>query len=136
MYTTKFEWKISPKLQIPRTTKRELASSFYQLKLGHGYIKSYLYRLNHTSNNKCSCGQKEIPEHLLLSCKKLELRRKELLKELKVKKVTLSLLLHTKIGIEKTLVFLKDTRIATRKWHLERLEEEEEEEEEWVSIDT
>jgi len=33
--------------------------------------------------------------------------------------------MHTKIGIEKTLGFLKETRLCTRKWHLERGQENE-----------
>ena len=33
--------------------------------------------------------------------------------------------MHTKIGIEKTLGFLKETRLCTRKWHLERGQEDE-----------
>ena len=33
---------------------------------------------------------------------------------------TLPLLLHTTSGIEATLAFLRETGIATRKWHLER----------------
>ena len=32
--------------------------------------------------------------------------------------------MHTKIGIEKTLGFLKETRLCTRKWHLERGQED------------
>ena len=32
--------------------------------------------------------------------------------------------LHTKTEIEKTLDFLKETSIVTRKWHLARQEEE------------
>ena len=35
--------------------------------------------------------------------------------------------MHTKIGIGKTLSFLKETRLCTRKWHLERGQEEAEE---------
>ena len=38
--------------------------------------------------------------------------------------------MHTKIGIGKTLGFLKETRLYTRKWHLERRQEEAEEAEE------
>ena len=38
--------------------------------------------------------------------------------------------MHTKIGIEKTLNFLKSTRLCTREWHLERSQEAEQEEEE------
>jgi hypothetical protein len=33
--------------------------------------------------------------------------------------------MHTKIGIEKTLGFLRETRLCTRKWHLERGQEDE-----------
>jgi hypothetical protein len=46
--------------------------------------------------------------------------------ELNRNRLSLPLLLHTKIRIEKTLTFLKTTRIVTRKWHLERKREEEE----------
>ena len=38
---------------------------------------------------------------------------------------SLKLLMHTKIGIEKILGFLKETRLCTRKWHLERGQEDE-----------
>ena len=44
-------------------------------------------------------------------------------------RLSLKLLLHTKSGIEKTLRFLKETGIVTRKWHLERRQDEEEDEE-------
>src|SRR2546421_12167461 len=42
-YMKKYPWKLSSKIQLPPGTKRELASSLYQLKLGHGYFRSYLY---------------------------------------------------------------------------------------------
>jgi len=47
-----------------------------------------------------------------------------------VKEITLPILLHTKIGIEQLLVFLKETSICTKNWHIKRLKEEEEEEDE------
>ena len=50
--------------------------------------------------------------------------------EIKGARHSLQLLMHTKIGIEKTLEFLKNTRLCTRKWHLERSQEEEQEEDE------
>ena len=131
-YRKLFPWKIQSKIQLPTGTKRELASSFYQLKLGHGYIKSYLYRLGHSNNKFCQCSKKETAEHLLLSCKELKTARDKLKKDLEGNRLSLQLLLHTKPGIEKTLDFLKETRIATQKWHLERrLDEEREEEELW-----
>ena len=61
---------------------------------------------------------------MLLSCKELKVARKKLQDELRSSRLDLQLLLHTKIGIEKTLGFLKETGIATRKWHLARREEE------------
>ncbi len=45
-------------------------------------------------------------------------------------RLSLMLLMHTKIGIEKTLDFLKESRICTRMWYLERRQEEQQEEEE------
>jgi hypothetical protein len=43
---------------------------------------------------------------------------------LKGLKLSLKLLMYTKIGIGNTLSFLKETRLCTRKWHLERIQEE------------
>lgn len=123
-YSKKYAWRLASKIQLPLGTKRELASSFYQLKIGHGYFKSYMYRLNHTENAKCKCGQRETPEHLLLSCTELKEARRRLRDEMEGIPLSLPTLLHTKLGIEKTMGFLKDTRIATRRWHLERRAEE------------
>lgn len=53
-YRKHFTWNPSPRMALSMDTKRELASSFYQLKLGHGYIKSYLYRFHHLETDKCS----------------------------------------------------------------------------------
>ena len=131
-YRSQFPWKLLSKIQLPPGTKREQASSFYQLKLGHGYIRSYLHRLGHTDSDLCSCGKKETAAHLLLSCKEAGLAnaRAKLRDGLKGARLSLPLLMHTKIGIEKTLDFLKNTRLCTRKWHLERSQETEQEEEE------
>jgi hypothetical protein len=127
-YKTQFPWQIRSKVQLPTGTKRELASSFFQLKLGHGYLKSYLARLGHTENDNCRCGKKETAQHLLLSCKESNIAsaRAKLRDKLQGARLNLRLLLHTKIGIEHILGFLKETRICSRRWHLERgLEEEE-----------
>ncbi|RDL42413.1 uncharacterized protein BP5553_02392 [Venustampulla echinocandica] len=55
-YTRKFIWKIGARPLIPPNTKRETASAFYQLKLGHGYLKSYLFRLDRSNSDLCRCG--------------------------------------------------------------------------------
>lgn len=123
-YSKRYNWRIRSKLLVPVDTKRELASAFYQLKFGHGYIKTYLYKLNHTENDKCSCGKVETVEHLLLSCKATKEARKELKKDMNGTTLNLRVLLNTEYGALKTLKFLKATGIVTRKWHLERVERE------------
>lgn len=50
--------------------------------------------------------------------------RSKLRDEMKGARLSLLLLMHTKIGIEKTLEFLKTTRLCTRKWYLERRQRE------------
>ena len=61
---------------------------------------------------------------MLLSCKTLAAARSRLRDALQGTRLSLRILLHTKTGIEKTLIFLKETGIVTRNWHLERKEEE------------
>ena len=68
-------------------------------------------------------------EHLLLSCKQTEITqaRAKLQDEMKGLRLSLRLLIHMKIRIGKILSFLKETRLYTRKWLLERGQEEAEE---------
>lgn len=51
-------------------TSRLIASTIEQLKLGHGYFKSYLYRLLNYNSPRCRgrCTAKQTPEHLLRAC--------------------------------------------------------------------
>jgi ribonuclease HI len=118
-YYKSFGWKLGSKLLVSKGTQRELASAFYQLKIGHGYIKSYLKRINRSSIDKCTCGLKETPQHLILWCKNYKIER-SILKESLNSKLTLPVLLHTKPGSEKCLEFLNSTKICTRQWHLNR----------------
>ncbi|PVH68652.1 hypothetical protein DL98DRAFT_350597, partial [Cadophora sp. DSE1049] len=67
-YRKQFPWQLRSKIHLPPGTRRELASSFFQLKLGHGFIRSYLYRLGRTDSDLCRCGRRETTAHLLLSC--------------------------------------------------------------------
>lgn len=103
-------------------------SALYQSKLGHGYLKSYLYRIGRTSNDRCRCGQRETAEHLLLGCREYTRERQYLQQGLKDQRLTLTLILHTKEGIAHALEYIKKTGIATRKWHLTRNEDGDEEE--------
>ena len=55
-----------------KTVKKKIWSAFMQLKMGHGYFKSYLVRLPDYSTDRCFvCGTRENPEHLILHCKVL-----------------------------------------------------------------
>jgi hypothetical protein len=125
-YSRLFKWRLGSKPLIPKGTKRELASAFFQLKLGHGYLRAYLAKLGHSDSNRCSCGGKETLEHLLLSCRELRKQQKCLREGLGCR-ASLKVLLHTKLGVERTLEFLKETRVATRKWLQERKDKEERE---------
>ena len=66
-YFTRFSFEATKGTDLVRG-KRSLTSAFYSLKLGHGYFRSYLHRLNKVNHFRCRCGNKETPEHLLLSC--------------------------------------------------------------------
>ena len=88
------------KLTTPPSTRRETGSAFYQLKLGHGYFKPYLFRFGHTNNPLCSCRARQTPEHLLLSCPNFRTARKALKDSLPYQHLTLNILLNTTPGIE------------------------------------
>ncbi|RAL60377.1 hypothetical protein DID88_000153 [Monilinia fructigena] len=92
-YSKLFPWKIGSKIKLPSGTNRNTASAFFQLKLGHGYIKSYLHRFK-LANNKCICGNIEAPQTLLISCPIYKAERKEIFKEIPLSKITIQFLLH------------------------------------------
>ena len=97
---------------------KPIKSAFFQLKLGHGYFKSYLYNIKREGNNKCPrCPTKEqSPRHLLISCPIYNKERRTLKDLLKSNKLSLPLLLNTKPGILATLDFLEKTKVSTREW--------------------
>ena len=109
-------------------------ATFMQLKLGHGYFKSYLSRISTDKQKDCiKCKTRQSPEHLLLNCslykeeqKQLKQQMSESKRERKMRQVTLQQLFNTNRGIECTLKYLKETRIATRRWILGEIEERQE----------
>lgn len=117
-YGAIFDLKIKNQLAIPRDTKRDISSSFYSLKIGHGYFNAYLKRFKRRECELCRCGRPQTAEHLLLYCGFYSVERNQLKKTLNQKVLKLPLLLHTTSGIEATLAFITSTRIGTRKWHL------------------
>jgi hypothetical protein len=116
-------YSIKPKTRISLpTVKRVLASAFYQLKIGHSYYRDYMYRIEHSSTNLCTCGKVETPRHLLLGCPNLVVARAKLRDSLGTSRLTLLLLLETKRGVEGVLAFLESTRVLMRKWYTQRQE--------------
>ena len=124
---------------------RLIFTTFTQIKLGHGYFKSYLVRLPAYENNLYHiCKVKQTPEHILMSCKQYRAEQKTLKNAVLKSKtgpgpgtgpgsnneLSPKRLLCTREGIKATLAFLKETRIATRKWMVGEVNEEIE----WGSI--
>ena len=94
------------KIILPLGVKREVASTYYQLKTGHGYLKSYLARIGKAASNKCRCGRPETTQHLLRSCRDLNIARRAILSRINVRDPSLLILLYTKIGIRYSLEFI------------------------------
>jgi hypothetical protein len=99
-------------------TKKEIASTFYQLNIRHSYNKAYLYQTDKVDSPNCSCGAKQTPEHFLSSSRWYNSNRQILRQDLDNCPLTLSLPLHTRREIEATLAFISRTRIGIRKWYL------------------
>jgi hypothetical protein len=108
-------WK---SLNLQLKTARIIWSSYMQLKLGHGYFKSYLKRLPDYDSDRCDCDNRSIqsPAHLLLSCSKYAAEYSKIKEKLQVSDLSLKLLLTTRDGILALFDFLKDSEIARRNW--------------------
>ena len=120
-YFNRFSWTTNHELLM---CERPISSAYYSLRLGHGYFRSYLARLGKVPDDRCRCGTRESPEHLLLSCRLYSQHRTMALTSAR----SLQDLLLSKQGIKETLAFIRQTKIATRSWYLERARELEEEE--------
>jgi hypothetical protein len=129
--------QFNPDISLKTTktiTDRRTWTAYIQLKLGHGFFRSYLVRLPQYDSNRCIgvCRGIQSPSHLYLSCYHYREEQKELqrkLKELypKVERISLKEIYKEK-SKEIVYNYLRTTRIATREWLL-GLEEEEEQEE-------
>jgi hypothetical protein len=121
--------KISRKA-IKSITDRRTWTAYIQLKLGHGYFRSYLYRLSKSETNRCTGNYKGIqsPIHLYLSCQHYRAEQKELKNKLEgVSSQNITLAdIYSEKNREVVYNYLKKTRIATKEW-LQGQEEREEE---------
>lgn len=126
-YGRLYDLKTRGKVSLPRGTKRELASAYFQLKIGHGYNKSYLARVDNSGSNTCRCGFPETPVHLLMYCNWYnEARARMKQKYFENTPLALRVLMETLIGAKAILSFIRETGISTRNWHLQRREGDEE----------
>ena len=118
-YAAKYEERFARTMNFPHGIKRKICSAFFQLKIEHGYFKSYLYRIKRETSDRCTCNYraKQTPRHLLLDCKTYNSERRQLFDDLNVQRPTMALLLHTRKGIIATLKFITKTNIATRDWY-------------------
>jgi hypothetical protein len=121
--------KISRKA-IKSITDRRTWTAYIQLKLGHGYFRSYLYRLSKSETNRCTgnCRGIQSPIHLYLSCQHYRAEQKELKNKLEgVSSQNITLAdIYSEKNREVVYNYLKKTRIATKEW-LQGQEEGEEE---------
>ena len=114
-------------------TDRRTWTAYIQLKLGHGYFRSYLYCLSKSDTNRCTgaCTGIQSPIHLYLSCHNYRAEQKELKDSLEVaskQNITLTDI-YSENNRPVVYNYLKKTRIATREWFLGQEEGEEEEDE-------
>ena len=99
--------------------ERSISSALYSLQIGHGYFRSYLYRFHKVNSDRCRCGGRETPEHLLLACPLYNSRRPASLRTAR----RLDTLLSSPNGLNDTIEYLRKTKIATRSWYLHRTRE-------------
>jgi hypothetical protein len=87
-----------------------------QLKLGHGYFKSYLVRLSGYDTDQCLVYKtKQSPKHLILNCKTYKEKRETMRKSAGFKKrLILRLMMNTERERKALFSYLKDTQIVTR----------------------
>ncbi len=114
-YECRSKWKTKAKI-----LKKQIWSTYIQLKLDHDYFKSYLNRLSNYDSNICQfCNTKKSSEHLLLFCRRYSQIRSKIKKEKQLNQLSSKILFDTIWGQDFLFEFLKETSIVTRKWLLQ-----------------
>ena len=104
------------------TDVRPSQLSYQQLKLGHRYFLSYLSKLpDYDTNicNKCYTNQKQNPYHLIFHCPGSLVARKNTIGKINPRDQNLYYLFTNRTGQETLIEFLKESKIASRKWFIE-----------------
>ena len=104
---------------LSKITNKLQFSTIMQLKIGHGYFKSYQYkrsiwtRENRIEDDLCpKCNKKETPEHLILHCQKYQ-KEIDNMRNKSPHTINLQYLFATKAGQRILIQFLKNTGIGT-----------------------
>ncbi|KAH7548755.1 hypothetical protein BM1_10921 [Bipolaris maydis] len=97
-YAARYKWKTRKQIATPPTS-REASSAFYQLKLGHCYLRDFLFKRGKVDSKACPCNYRatQDPAHILLSCTLYKEARKKM-QETTKDPLSLAFLLDTTIG--------------------------------------
>ena len=116
------QFKTQSKLKPSSTRLPKLIwSTIMQLKLAHGYFRSYLVRLPDYDDDICHhCHgySRQTPYHLLFECCSQSEARKNSIQKLDHRDQHLYNLFMTTSGLERLIQFLQESKVATRQWIL------------------
>ena len=84
---------------LSNNCSKMIFGTIMQLKFGHGYFRSYLYRLKDYNSSKCTnrCNERQTPEHQLLNCNHY-FEEIQIMKQSIDTTINLNILFNTKIG--------------------------------------
>ena len=110
--------------EVAARTRKSRASQYYQLKSGHAFIGSYLYKIKKANDDRCNnCwgAYRQTVRHLMLECRKWRRERDIMWRQAKengsrLHKGTTSIKdLFSDVKITRAILqYLEDTRIGTR----------------------
>ncbi|KAH7553336.1 hypothetical protein BM1_08309 [Bipolaris maydis] len=117
-YAARYKWKTRKQIATPPTS-REASSAFFQLKLGHCYLRDFLFKRGKVDSKVCPCNYRATQDaaHILLNCALYKEARTKM-QEASKDPLSLAFLLNTSIGIQATITFIEETKAATQAWIL------------------
>lgn len=122
-YAARYKWKTRKQIATPPTTSREASSTFFQLKLGHGYLRDFLFKRGKVDSKVCLCNYRATQDaaYILLSCALYKEARTKM-QEASKDPLSLAFLLNTSTGIQATIAFIKETKATTQACYKGNLE--------------
>ncbi|KAH7557896.1 hypothetical protein BM1_05168 [Bipolaris maydis] len=113
-YAARYKWKTRKQIATPPTS-REASSAFFQLKLGHCYLRDFLFKRGKVDSKVCPCNYRATQDaaHILLNCALYKEARTKM-QEASKDPLSLAFLLNTSIGIQATITFIEETKAATQ----------------------